>query len=457
MRRGYGASVLLSLASASCSVAHSAEPAAERAAITVEDETANAFAAPLPGLTDDERTQFFVGNSYFNQAWLGAPSSVASRDGLGPLFNARSCSACHFRDGRGRPPDEGEPLRSLLVRISIPARGADGAPQPDPVYGDQLQTESVAGSPREVEARVRYREAQGRYADGEPYSLRTPELSLGATGYGPLAEGLQTSLRVAPAMIGLGLLEAVSAQAVLSRVDEHDRDHDGISGRAQYVSTATRGAVALGRFGWKAEQPSVRDQTAAAFLGDMGLTSRALEHENHTARQAGAVSAASGGAPEVDEAILHSVVLYARTLAVPSQRGRERAAVRRGEQLFEGARCVRCHVSTLHTQGNAVPRELADRVIHPYTDLLLHDLGEGLSDGRPSFQAAGAEWRTAPLWGLGLVSRVNGHTFYLHDGRARSLPEAVLWHGGEAAAARDEFVRMSAPQRADLVSFLESL
>ncbi len=423
-----------------CDVTHAAAP---RTPIEIDDATQHAFSQPLPGLTKEERARFFVGNSYFNQNWIGAPGSVASRDGLGPLFNARSCSGCHFKDGRGRAPEPGEPMRSMLVRVSLPGQ------RPHPSYGDQLQNDAVDGAWPEAEVSVRYRELPGSFADGEPYSLRAPTITITQEAYGPLGPALQTSARVAPALIGLGLLEAVPEAQLRALADPDDRDHDGISGRPNDE------AGAMGRFGWKAEQPSVLAQTAGAFLGDMGLTSRLFRAENQQPAQA--IELPSGGDPELSDAILDSVVLYARTLAVPRRRHPAAAEVQRGEALFSEAGCAGCHVSTLTTDPMAVPGELAARTIHPYSDLLLHDLGDGLSDERPVHQAEGREWRTPPLWGIGLVERVNGHSTFLHDGRARNLSEAVLWHGGEAAKASQAYQRMGRQDRLALLAFLESL
>jgi CxxC motif-containing protein (DUF1111 family) len=260
---------------------------------------------------------------------------------------------------------------------------------------------------------------------------------------------------VAPQLIGLGLLEAVPEATLEQLADPDDRDRDGISGRIQRVWNETRGAEDVGRFGWKAEQPSVRAQTAGAFLGDMGITSSLFSSENHSARQPEASARPSGGAPELEENVLNAVVLYARTLAVPQRRGEQDAQVRAGEQRFTEAGCARCHVPTL-TTAHAEPNALSQQTIHPYTDLLLHDLGDALGDQRPSYAASGNEWRTPPLWGVGLVHEVNGHTLLLHDGRARGVSEAILWHGGEAQSARDAFVRMDKQERAQLVAFVES-
>lgn len=444
--------VLSPLARSSARLTHG-----ERAPLEVHDVSRDTFGAPLPGLSERERARFFVGNSYFNQNWVSAPSSVPSRDGLGPLFNARSCSGCHFKDGRGRAPEPGQPVRTALVRLSVPDTGATGAPKPEPTYGEQLQGDAVTGIAREADVFVRYHEQPGQFVDGSPYSLRVPRLEITGLGHGPLADDVLTSLRSAPALVGMGLLEAVPESDLLARVDADDRDGDGISGRANRVVPASTGLRALGRFGWKAEQATVLDQTAAAFVGDMGITSRLFVHENHTPAQEACADAAGGGEPELDDAVLDSVVLYVRTLAVPARRERDVAEVLRGEHLFAIARCTACHTPKLTTALDVIPAELAGRTIHPFTDLLLHDMGPGLADGRPSVEASGSEWRTAPLWGIGLVERVSGGSGFLHDGRARDLQEAVLWHAGEAEAAKQSFVRMRADDRRALIHFLESL
>jgi CxxC motif-containing protein (DUF1111 family) len=424
---------------------------------TVFDATRNAFSLAMPSLTEGHRHAFFVGNSFFNENWVTAPASVESRDGLGPLFNARSCSACHFKDGRSRPPEPNQPMSTMLLRISVPGRGPHGEPVPDPVYGDQIQGAAVPGVPREADVFVDYQDVPGTFADGEPYTLRKPSYRIANLAYGACAQGLLTSPRVAPAMTGLGLLEAVPSAALRALSDPEDEDRDGISGRPNVVWNVIEKAPALGRFGWKAEQPTVVQQSAGAFVGDMGITSSLFGDENHTDREEGCRGQPSGGSPEVSDEIVTSVGLYARSLGVPARRDPNDPRVRHGETLFAEARCARCHVPTLKTEPIAELPELGGQTIHPYTDLLLHDMGDALSDGRPTFAARGREWRTAPLWGIGLVQRVNGHTFFLHDGRARGFSEAILWHGGEAAGAQEAFVRMRRADREALIAFLGSL
>ncbi|MEX1258297.1 MAG: di-heme oxidoredictase family protein [Gemmatimonadota bacterium] len=425
---------------------------------TIFDETPNAFAQPAPGLERDDELHFFVGNSFFNQNWVLAPASTEARDGLGPLFNTRSCAGCHFKDGRGRPPEGPREMGTgYLLRLSLPGAGSDGGPRPEPGYGGQLQDQGIPGVPAEGRAVIRYESVKGTFGDGEPWELRRPVVSIEDVAYGVLSEDLLVSARVAPQMIGMGLLEAVPEGAVLALADPEDADGDGISGRANRVWDEAAGAPALGRFGWKANQPTVAQQAAGAFLGDLGITTPMHPTNDCTEIQEGCRAAPGGGDPEIAEDDFRKVVLYASTLAVPAMRDAEDPRVVSGFHLFQETGCAACHTPTLHTEEHPTFAALSNQTIHPYTDLLLHDMGEGLADGRPDFEAEGREWRTPPLWGIGLVETVNGHTFYLHDGRARNLTEAILWHGGEAEGARDRFVALPGELRAALLRFLESL
>lgn len=427
---------------------------------TVHDDTPEAFALPVPNLTKAQRRAFAVGNSFFNDAWVVAPASAEGRDGLGPLFNATNCSACHFRDGRGRPPERvGDPLESMLIRLSVPT--ADGGDAPHPVYGDQLQDKAIPGVPREAGVRIDWDEVPGAYGDGVAYSLRRPTITLTDPGYGPLPADLRRSARTAPAVFGVGLLEAVPEADLLARADPDDRDGDGISGRARMVIEPRSGARRIGRFGWKAGAATVEQQSANAFAGDIGITSSLVPNDHATATQTRARQAPSGGDPELSDHKLQRVVEYQRFLAVPARRGRDDPVVLRGEGVFQAVRCDACHSPRLRTGLVAEVPALSEQVIRPYTDLLLHDLGEGLADHRPEGAvpdgADGREWRTPPLWGLGLIRTVNKHDLLLHDGRARTIAEAILWHGGEAAAAQQAFRNLPASERDALLAFLASL
>lgn len=424
---------------------------------TVFDITSNAFALSARNMSFERRQQFFVGNSFFNKNWVTAPASTTARDGLGPVFNARSCSGCHFKDGRGRPPESpSEPMLSMLIRLSVPGEGPHQGPLPHPSYGGQLGPEAVEGVPAEGIATVTYTEQPGMFADGTSYSLRVPTYHIDQWAFGEPSDIL-TSPRTAPAMIGLGLLAAIPEADLEALADPDDRDQDGISGRINRVWDVEAEAMALGRFGWKANQPNLRQQSAGAFVGDMGITSTVFPENDCPEIQVDCRAAPDGGAPEIDADTLDDVVMYATTLAVPGRRNWDDPIVLRGKQLFQEAGCRSCHIQKFVTGQLTDTPEVDNQEIYPYTDLLLHDMGSELADGRPDFGADGNEWRTPPLWGIGLVETVNGHTNFLHDGRARTLMEAVLWHGGEAKASQDAVVEMGAADRDALVAFLESL
>jgi CxxC motif-containing protein (DUF1111 family) len=423
---------------------------------TVFDVGRESYSHPVTGLDTDEERAFFRGKAVFRDSWVAAPSSTRTRDGLGPLFHARSCFACHVRDGRGRPPVGDEPLVSMLFRLSIPGAGEHGEPLPEPVYGGQLQPFALPGLEADGDVRIEYQDVAGSYGNGTPYTLRRPVYTVTDTPLGAMRADVLMSPRVAPAMVGLGLLEAVPEADVLALADAGDADGDGVSGRPNQVWDVERQAMALGRFGWKANQPTLLQQTAGAFNGDLGITSRLFAVDDCTTTQAACVEAVSGGEPELIDAFLEDVTFYSRTLAVPGRRGWEDAEVLAGKAVFEELGCAACHTPELRTGASDVAA-MAGQTIRPYTDLLLHDMGEDLADGRPDFQASGSEWRTPPLWGIGLLATVNEHTMLLHDGRARDLAEAILWHGGEAEPARELFRHLPAPERAQLITFLESL
>ncbi len=425
---------------------------------TVFDATAIAYSFPARNLSSADRDVFSLGDHFFNRNWVAAPASASANDGLGPLFNATSCSACHRRDGRSMPPQKASDSRAgLLLRLSIPGTDAQGGPLAEPTYGGQLQPSGVVGVPAEGAYVITYEETPGTFLDGEPYSLRRPTYRIEQLAYGPLAEGTLVSPRTAPAMIGLGLLEAVPEETLRALADPDDLDGDGISGRVNVVWNVGEGRATVGRFGWKANVPTVEQQVAGAFNGDLGITTRLFPEESCSAAEPACRAAPTGGSPELSDDTLAEVVLYSRTVAVPARRAMDDPLARRGERLFEQARCSSCHVPKLVTGSSSPIAALREQTIRPYTDLLLHDMGPELADGRPDFDASGSEWRTSPLWGLGLVATVSKHTFLLHDGRARDVREAILWHGGEAAAARDAFRAMSRDDRAALLAFLGSL
>jgi CxxC motif-containing protein (DUF1111 family) len=416
-----------------------------------------AFTLIAENATPEHEMLFFAGTSFFNSSWVEAPSSTSARDGLGPLFNARSCSTCHFEDGRGRPPlTDDEAFTSMLLRIGTGALLADGEPEADPIYGGQLQPYAIPGVSAEGTPRHTCARHPGSFADGEAYELLMPEYWIEEQAYGPATSSLRLSPRVAPQMIGLGLLEAIPEERLSELADPDDLDGDGISGRVNLVLDAATGETVVGRFGWKAEQPTVRQQSAGAFLGDMGITSSLFPSEDCTSAETACASAASGGEPEASDTVLLAVEIYASLLAVPARARWDEQDILQGKVLFSEIGCAACHTPS-HVTGESAFEELSGQVIWPYTDLLLHDMGETLSDNRPSFGAAGREWRTPPLWGIGRIPQVNGHDRLLHDGRARGVAEAILAHGGEGTQARDAFIALSAAERTLVVEFVESL
>jgi CxxC motif-containing protein (DUF1111 family) len=419
-------------------------------ATTVFDATLAAFSLPAPNLAGLSLARHDAGDVQFEVAF--APAPAAANGGLGPVFDNISCESCHFGDGRGRPPNAGEQIESILFRASVAGRGAHGGPAAVPGFGGQLQLRAVPGSVPEAQVAISYVSTRGAFTDGTPFELRAPRYDVQGV-YAPLPAGVLVSPRVAPVVFGLGLLEAVDEDEVRELADPRDRNRDGISGRANVVWNEVRRRYALGRFGWKANTPTLLQQTAGAYNGDMGVTSSIFPAESCE----GQVPGCERHAPEVADQAVQDVAFYAQTLGVPARRNLEDAKASAGEQLFSTAGCAGCHMPTLRTGSLRGVPEVSNQVIHPYSDLLLHDMGPGLADDRPDFQASGREWRTPPLWGIGLVQTVNGHTNFLHDGRARSLLEAVLWHGGEAGRAQERVRGFSADERAALVAFLESL
>ncbi|MBC2834818.1 di-heme oxidoredictase family protein [Paragemmobacter straminiformis] len=434
--------------------------------------TADAFSQPSGNMSFARQMQFQLGNALFTKTWVAAPASTRASDGLGPLFNARACQDCHIKDGRGHAPNGAGDL-SMLLRLSLPggtgpAEIADWlATRPDPVYGGQLQDFATSGQTAEGKISVTYTEIPVTLADGTTVSLRAPAYAIADPAYGPPDPALMLSPRVAPQMIGLGLLEAIPASDILSREDPDDADHDGISGRAARLPQADGAARAplLGRFGLKGGAATIRDQTAAAFSGDMGLSS-ALHPDpagDCTAAQTACHAAPDGQDPDTRDGVevgsesLDLVTFYARNLGVPDRPLAGDPTVLQGKRIFHESGCPACHTPKHVTARLTGQPEQSFQLVWPYTDLLLHDMGAGLADGRPEGRATGSEWKTPPLWGIGLTPQVTGHASYLHDGRARSLLEAILWHGGEGQAARDRVTTLPAPDRKALIAFLESL
>lgn len=416
------------------------------------------FSSPAANLTTDQKTRFFIGNSFFETNWVIAPASTTGVDGLGPVFNSKSCSGCHFKDGRGKPPTKADEIfLGLLLRISVTGSTDQGGPVPVPHYGLQLNHRGIPGVAGEATPVLSYEEVIDHYADGRPYTLLKPTYEIIDPQFGDLPEDLLISPRVAPQMIGMGLLENIPESSILQNADTTDINGDGISGKPNYVWSSEESRAMLGRFGWKSNVATVAEQVAGAFLGDIGITSRIFPDENCEVGQTDCIAAPSGGSPDISDGSLEDTIFYTQTLAVPARRNWTDEGVLRGKKLFGDMKCALCHIPQFETGLNPSIPQLSNQVIHPYTDLLLHDMGEGLADGRPDFFASGREWRTPPLWGIGLVETVNKHTRFMHDGRARSLEEAILWHGGEAKASQEAFRNARKAERDAIIKFLNSL
>ena len=422
---------------------------------TVFNASEEAFGFFARNLTQDEQSDFGVGNSFFRQSWVSSPASTTARDGLGPFFNANNCSSCHFKDGRGRPPAfDGELGRGLLLRLSLSGNHPNGSAFSDPIYGNQLQDNAILGQTSKGKYTISYQTIDETLADGTIVQLQKPIYTINNLGYGSLANNILVSPRIANQIIGLGLLEAVPESTILGFIAANNSN--GISGKANYVYDIETNSQKLGRFGWKANQPSIRQQVAGAFSGDMGITTSIFPNEN-APPSVDLSTIPNGGSPEISNANFDKVVLYSSSLAVPARRNYTNQNVLKGKRIFNDIQCASCHIPKIQT-GSLYPiLAFRNQTIRPYTDLLLHDMGADLSDNAPDFLANGNEWRTQPLWGIGLINTVNGHTKLLHDGRARNITEAVLWHGGEAQAAKVKFKQLSTSDRNSLLEFIQSL
>ena len=418
----------------------------------------DAFSFQTPNSPKTHQRPFSFGNRLFNTNWVEAPGSVKAFDGLGPMFNRVSCSGCHTKDGRGRPPENNQgPMDSMLLRISIPGKSENGGVMPHPAYGDQISERAILHVAPKAAPKFPTLNFPAPMAMAKKFSLRQPHYAISDLKYGDLGKDIMISPRVAPAMIGLGLLQSVPDETLLALADPDDRDGDGISGRLNEVWDSVAKKKALGRFGWKANQPNLRQQNAGAAVGDIGIATSLAGGQNCTTAQTDCANAIDGGAPEMSDEFLEKLTLYTMTIAVPAQRNANDPTIKQGEELFRTMGCASCHMPTLQTKSVEKFPELSNQTFHPFTDLLLHDMGEGLADNRPDFEASGKEWRTPPLWGLGLIPVVNKHDLLLHDGRARGVAEAILWHGGEAEKSREAFRAAAKPERDALTTFLNSL
>jgi len=437
---------------------------------------ANAFSNSSGNMPFRRELDFKVGNGIFRKLWVSSPSSTKASDGLGPLYNARSCQRCHLKDGRGHTPRANFPdddATSMFLRLSIPPQTAEQkrlleerkiSVVPEPTYGGQLQDFSIHGHDAEGKMHIEYTDVPVVFPDGSKVMLRKPTYSIERLAYGPLHPKVMLSPRVSSQMIGLGLLEAIPEEQIRGLADRQAKDGNGISGRPNEVWYAAQNRIVVGRFGWKAGNPTVKAQSAGAFEGDIGISNPlarnawgdCTEKQSHC-REAPNGASAKVGNVEAGEKFLDLVAFYSQNLAVPRRRTPSQPDVLAGKKLFYEMGCVQCHQPKFMTGTLEGQPHLSGQLIWPYTDMLLHDMGEGLADNRPEGVANGREWRTAPLWGIGLTPIVNGHSQYLHDGRARNLTEAILWHDGEAKSARDAFTGLAKKDRDRLIAFVKSL
>ncbi|ASP40686.1 hypothetical protein CHH28_19320 [Bacterioplanes sanyensis] len=430
---------------------------------------------PAANLPPALKPDFFAGKALAHQPWVKAPTVTDIRDGLGPLYNARTCLACHTKGGRGHVPDSADvPLLSAFLRLSIPGEDPIHGAIAEPTYGDQLQSQSVALGHQlrasqpdlpmsvapEAYVHVHWQPETFVYPDGEQRQLRRPRVELKQLGYGPLHPDTTMSLRIAPAIHGAGLIEMIDQADIDALADPNDQNGDGISGRVNQVWDYRRQVAAPGRFGLKANRATLEITVAGAFAGDVGITNALFPQQPCSERQSDCLRQPDGNdahGSELRDDLLDLVINFNRNIGVPKRRSPTAKTVLAGRERFYQAGCQQCHQPSFTTQTSSEFPHLSAQRIWPYSDFLLHNMGPDLADGRSDYQASGREWRTAPLWGLGLSQQISGSRHFLHDGRARSVEEAILWHGGEASDSRQRFVQFTHEQRQQLLTFVNSL
>jgi len=436
---------------------------------------------PAKNMDDKLRPNFHAGKALANQPWIKAPTITTARDGLGPIYNARTCLTCHIKGGKGFiPSDNTTPISSTLVRLSKKGDQFDKLKYagviPHPVYGDQIQGQSISLAHQlrhsqksgtlkhdvapEAYVFVNWSEETFEYPDQHQVQLRKPNMEFKNLGYGPLGPDTLFSLRVAPTIHGMGLISLIDEKDIVNLSDENDANHDGISGRINQVWDIEKQATVLGRFGLKSNKPTLAMIVGGAFANDLGISNSLAPNQPCTALQLTCLKIPNGNDEEnveLPDHLLKLVINFNRDLAPPLRRNSLDKNVLAGRELFYTSGCNQCHNPRFETQRSDEATHLSEQVIWPYSDFLLHDMGPHLADGRPDFLASGDEWRTAPLWGIGLLSQVNGSTVLLHDGRARSVEEAILWHGGEAGSAKTRFINLKKSDRINLIKFVNSL
>jgi CxxC motif-containing protein (DUF1111 family) len=400
--------------------------------------------------TPEPRFDLALGRALFERSWVSAPASTKSTDGLGPFYNARSCAACHTAVRRQPADESGRAVSSAIV---VKFTGSDA---PDPVYGEQLQTTGVHGLPAEGQVQISYEEIPIALADGRVVRLQKPSYRIDDLGYGPLDPATVLSPRVPPSLAGIGLLERIDAASILAWAEAEKARGDGISGQPSRPADCADQPRCIGRFGWKAAAAAIDDQNALAFSLDIGMSTPRrpapwgdCTPTEDVCQRAPHGADAAAGETEIAPQLLALVDAFVRAEPAPTRHGADSPLAAMGTTIFADVGCAACH----RPSYKIAAADGETLVISPYSDLLLHDLGDGLRD------AAGpaGEWRTAPLWGLGTIDRAAGPKAYLHDGRARSLEEAILWHGGEATQVVEALKALTTDEWNALLAFLRSL
>ena len=442
---------------------------------TVFVENKNAYSLPLKNLKIENRINFFVGNSMFRRMWLPPSELYFAKDGLGPFFNANSCEGCHINDGRGHLPSFNWPKDdavSLVIALAIPPQNDKQIKKletfqlksiPDPIYGSQLSDFAIEGLMPEGKINVEYDYYPVAFDNGKIINLSKPKFLISNLNYGELHPDIQISARIAQPIIGLGLIEGISVNDILANADPNDKNKDGISGKASNVRDKVSDNIVLGRFGWKAAQPSILQQTIDATYHDMGLSNSFSSKLNNCSEvQVTCQSMANGNSIEYDGVEVSNeqidlMVFYQKHLSPPGRRNVNDSEVLKGKKIFFEAGCGSCHVQKFTTSTDELNPSISDQLIWPYSDFLLHDMGKDLADNLSEFNATGSEWRTPPLWGIGLTKSVSGQSHFLHDGRARNILEAILWHGGESEDSKNKILKLSLVEVENLLKFIKSL
>ncbi len=425
---------------------------------TVDKIGKNAFSHHFKNLSFEERQDFLIGNAFFRKVWIASPSSTTSSDGLGPLYNARACQSCHIKDGRGHLPKDEKPLSAVLKvgnykNINL---------IPHKTYGKQFQFFAIPGLSSESALSINFMANKYINAMGSRLALKYPNYQLSSLKYGNLDNDTSLSLRISPQVIGVGLLEAIEESDILAKQDIYDKDNDGISGIARIVYD-NKGIEKIGRFGIRASTPDLFVQTGTAFMHDMGLSNSVGSNAfgDCTKNQDECYKFPTGvnekSLHEVDDEVMNKIVFYLSSLSPPKRRNVSDKDVLLGKKIFYESKCTSCHTPKYVTSKNAKHNFLKYQLIWPYTDLLLHDMGDELADKDMNGNITNKEWKTPPLWGLGYAKEVNARATYLHDGRAKTVLEAVLWHSGEAKSSLKYLLDNHKNNLDKLEKFLKSL